>query len=488
MGVQLRLHQINKWHLMPLILALTFLNSTAFVYSTSAGSTSMSTIGFISYAPLTTINVNQQKAIATNNLSLGFQLDGHDIRQWLNQPALQNLSKNAGFRLVRFFEHRLGKPCIAWNEAKKSGTWDWSDIDLLLKRIYENGAEPLIVLGFYSWDSNQLTSIPVGMSTNSQTGLPYLDQWAAYCAAWVGHFKSSGLPVRYYEMINEPFHYFGWYGDQPQLGYYMQLFNSAATAMRSSNPSIMIGCDESTKKVVLDYFISDGENLDFISFHRYGASALDTADADLMATAETKYLVESSSKYSPTQAVDIYRTAKGLVLPIIMSEGNLNSAYTNGTDPRTRTMFGAVYTALSIRMFSLMNIKDCIYFTFGSSGTTGIGMVNIDNSQPWYPYYVQQMIGTNMAPGDVIVDTTSSSGDIRSLAWIHNTQLNILLICKTAQERTITVNGISGRAEYSKIDPTVPWQTPSVQNGTVDLNGPITIHGYTVILLHPGAS
>jgi hypothetical protein len=235
--------------------------------------------------------------------------------------------------------------------------------------------------------------------------------------------------------------------------------------------------------VVLDYFISHGENLDFISFHRYGASALDATDEEILTAAETRYLYESSSKYSPDQAVNVYKNAKGISLPIIMSEGNLNSAYSSGTDPRTRTVFGSVYTALSIRMFVLLNFKYCVYFTFGSSAMDGIGMVNIDDNQPWYPYYAQQMIGNNLAPGDALVNTTSSSEDIRSLAWIHDTHLNVLLICKTDQNRSVSVNGIAGQADYFKIDSSIPWQTPSIQTGTTNLNTLFTIRGYTVLLL-----
>jgi len=487
-GVDLTLGKIDKWRLASTLLVLTFLTSILPAHSSSQSAKIIPSMGSVSYAPRVTISVNTERRTATNTLSLGFQLDGRDIRQWRDRIALRTLAEEANFALVRFFEHRLGKPCQYWNETTKSGTWDWSNIDSLVAKIFEIGAEPLIVLGFYSWDSNQLTSAPAGMSNDPVTGLPYPDQWGSYCAAWVEHFKQTGIPVRYYEIINEPFHYFGWYGDQPQLDYYMQLFNSAAVAMRAVNPSVKIGCDESTKKVVLDYFISHGENLDFISFHRYGASTLDATDEEVITAAETKYLYESSNKYSPAQAADIYRSAKGISLPIIMSEGNLNSAYSGGTDPRTRTTLGAVYTALSTRMFILLNFKYCVYFTFGSSAMEGIGMVNVDDNQPWYPYYAQHMIGSNLAVGDVIVNTTSSSDDIRSLAWIHNARLNILLICKTGETRTVSLTGVVGQAEYFKIDNNIPWQSPRIQTGTFDLSVPLTMQGYTVVLLQTNAA
>ena len=149
------------------------------------------------------ITVNQSNIVNTNHFSTGFQLDGPDIRKWLESSELQQLAEEANFKLVRFFEHRLGKACTYWDERTKTGQWDWDDIDQLVEHVFEIGAEPLIALGFVGYDTRRLTSVPNGMSYNLETGLPYPDQWAAYCAEWVKHFKEKGYPVRYYEMINE---------------------------------------------------------------------------------------------------------------------------------------------------------------------------------------------------------------------------------------------------------------------------------------------
>ena len=436
-------------------------------------------------ATTTQVNVlvDVSKVMGVNKYSLGFQLDGYDIDEWRTTPSLRHLAEDAGFKLVRFFEHRLGKPCIYWDETTKSGIWDWTEIDDLVRKIFDMGAEPLIVLGFAKFDGTGLSTLPDGMRVNSTTLLPDPEQWAAYCAEWVRHFKSVGLPVRYYEIVNEAFHYFGWYPDPVKLKYFIDLFNAAAKAMRAVDPNIMIGNDEANKKVVLDYFIRYGEPLDFISFHRYGASSLSVSDSELLEAAETKYLVETKSKYAPEQAVEIYKEARGIELPVIMSEGNLNCAYSSGTDPRTRTMLGAVYTALSIRAFILKNITYSVYFTFGSYGTNGMGMVNLENNQPWYPYYAQKMIGNNLAVGDKLVYSASSSEDVRALAWIHNNKLNILLICKVNEPREVYVMGVRGQINYTKIDNTISWETPQVQTGTINPDVPLLLNGYAVALL-----
>ena len=429
------------------------------------------------------VTVDSTKVVGVNRYSLGFQLDGRDIDPWRTSLSLRYLAKDAGFKLVRFFEHRLDRPCIYWDETTKSGIWDWTKIDDLVRKIFETGAEPLIVLGFAKFDGTGLSTLPDGMRINSTTLLPDPEQWAAYCAEWVRHFKSVGLPVRYYEIVNEAFHYFGWNPDPVKLKYFIDLFNAAARAMRAVDPNIMIGNDEANKKMVLDYFIRYGEPLDFISFHRYGASSLSVSDSELLEAAETKYLVETRNKYAPEQAVEIYKEARGVELPVIMSEGNLNCAYSSGTDPRTRTMLGTVYTVLSIRAFILKNITYSVYFTFGSYGTDGLGMVNLEDNQPWYPYYAQKMIGDNLAVGDKLVYSASSSKDVRTLAWIHDGKLKILLICKVDEPRKVYITGVSGQINYTKIDNTISWETPQVQKGAIDPDTPLLLDGYAVALL-----
>lgn len=437
------------------------------------------------------ITVNPSQTITLNNFSVGFQLDGPDIRIWRDRTALRQLAQEAGFKLVRFFEHRIGKPCTAWYESSKTGRWDWSNIDLLINRIFEIGAEPLIVLGFIGYDSRRLTSVPTGMSYNVTTNLPYPDQWAAYCAEWVNHFQQVGLPVRYYEMINEAYHYFGWPATQPKLGYFMNIYNAAARAMRLANSDVRIGNDACVLKSVLNYFISNGENLDFLSYHAYGASTLSATDAQIFDAAETRYVVETSGVYGAEKTKQLYKAARGIDLPILHSENNLNYYFTQGTDSRIQKMQGAVYNALTFRVSMLKNFYHTSYFHFassasqqtGSSGGLGFGMVNSDNNQPWYPYFVNKMIGSNLDKGDMIVEAKSNSSDVRAVAWIHDGKLRVMLICKVDQPRVVYLRGLTGQLSYEKIDNTIPWTSPALQTGTVDASNALTINGYTVMLL-----
>jgi hypothetical protein len=439
-----------------------------------------STLSFAYGQTQITVTVNATKNTGKNSLSLGMELTG-EIGTFQSSSALRDLASKASFRMVRFI-NRFMEPCTQWNEASKTGTFQWTKIDSLIKNIIQIGAEPLICLGFFNWNTNKLVK-PKGMTDDPATGLPRLDQWAAYCTAWVKHFQTVNLPVKYYEIVNEEFFYYGWNPTQPKLGNYVKLFNQAAGSMRQVNPNVKISFDDSNKKVALNYFLTQGGKLDFIDFHRYGSSSISATDQTLLTAAENLYINDSSAKYGIDTARQVYKNARGVTLPVIMSEGNLNSAYSSGTDSRTRKMLGAVYTALSIRTFMLKNLSYTVYHNFGSKGSTGVGMVDTTNNKPWYPYYAQQMIANNLAVGDSLVDSTSSSGDIRVIAWIHAGTLNTLLICKANAARTVYMSGLKGTMNYLKIDNTISWQTPRIQTGTLAQGAPITLNGYAVALL-----
>jgi hypothetical protein len=141
----------------------------------------------------------------------------------------------------------------------------------------------------------------------------------------------------------------------------------------------------------------------------------------------------------------------------------------------------------------LENVQYSVYFTFSSSkswelankpsGGFGFGMVNNDDNQPWYPYYVQKLVGVNLSVGDSILDSESSSDDVRSIAWLHNGTLNVLLACKVDESRIVHLRGIGAQTYISKIDGSVSYLTPSVQTGNFSSADPLMINGYTVILL-----
>jgi len=455
------------------------------------------------------VTVNAGNVVGTNKLSLGFQLNS-DWITWIDSSneyrarsssVQRELAQNAGFRLVRVFgtSSKLSlPPCTSWNETAKTGTWDWVHVDSLTQMIFEIGAEPLFCLGLLAQNMSQV--IPEGMAINSGTSLPYADSWAAYCREWVKHFKEIGLPVRFYETINEPWMYF--YPpagiDSRKLDYFKDVFNAAARAMRQENPNVFLGFDGSNRRGVLDYWLENGgEALDFISFHKYDSGTVEQySSEELLSRAETYQLTNSSYFYGIQDAREKYYDARGKWIPVFNSESNLDSASEAGTDPRIQQMVGAVWLALVLKTGILNGLDYSVYFNFGAyahverssqaSRGVGFGMINLDDNQPWYPYYVQEMIGSNLAVGDQIVESTSSSPDFRSVAWVHNGKLNTLVICKNdiADAFSLKLYGLQGTLNYSKIDNSITWDNESrtMQNGTMDSTGSLTMKGYTVAL------
>ena len=447
------------------------------------------------------IVIDSGNKIGINKLNLGIQTDW-SWTGFVSNAARRQFAQDANIKLIRTFDFRSTSPklipCEYWNETTKNcNKWNWTSVDLYTQTVFGIGAEPLFCLG---WARDNIQKyIPSGMVVNPNTGLPYPDSYASYAKEWVKHFKTTGQPVRYYEIMNEPNAYFDSSVNYTKLNYFIELWNASARAMRAENPSIFISHDLTTSRKVLDYWVNHGEDIDFLDFHKYDSGVTNGTgyydDDTVLMRAETSRFQTSSTFYSPEDARQIWLNSRGELLPVINSESNFNSAWENGTDPRIQKIVGAVWSSLVLRMAILKGLSYNIYYEFSSSGSWetnnkpsggyGFGIINSDNNRPWYPYYVYKWIGNNLAVGDSIVNSTSYSDYIRSLAWINNGRLNILLVNKLSQTKEFSLQGVTGPLIYQKIDdPTgASYLNPIVQTGTIDASSPIVMNGYTVMLL-----
>jgi len=495
-GLEMTLNNHEKvaWTTFLLIILAVSAVSVSFGLQSSSA---ISSTGVISYWPRVDVTVNVSKVIGINNLSLGFQLDWNRWKTFIDRPVQRQLAQDAGFGLVRVFDFRPTNPrlmpCTYWDESTKTGTWNWANVDLLTQKIFEIGAEPLFCLGFAR--SNIQNYIPPGMAVNPTTLLPYPDSYAAYAAEWVKHFKLLGWPVRFYQIMNEPFAYFGWNAENiTKLGYYVELWNAAAKAMRQQNQNILLSQDTITMKRVLDYWVQYGEDVDFLDFHKYGASFIGQySDAEMFDRAESSRFESSSAFYGVDEARQRWFNTRGKLLPVINSESNFNSAWETGTDPKIQQMAGAVWLALVLRMGILKGVNYNVYFEFSSSkswetnnrpsGGWGFGMTNEDDNQPWFPYYVNKIIGINLCVGDVIVEAHSSSDEVRVLSWLHNETLNTLVICKSNDTRAVLLGGVPKDIHVLRIDTTISHEKPNIYEETISSNELLILKGYTVALL-----
>lgn len=438
------------------------------------------------------INVNSGQVTSSNSLSLGVMLD-FEWNTWTKSSVLQQVSSAANFKLIRIFNVNM-EPCLAWDDTSKTGTFDWAKADSIVAAIFSSGAEPQIILGYLG--SGGYLMLPPGMQVTS-TGLPSPSSWAAYSEQWTIHFKQTGAKVRYYEIFNEPWNYFAssdWtrQPDYTRLRNYRDVFNAAQTSMLKQNPDVLLGFDGCNRKYVLTWWLNNaGADLGFVSFHKYDQGVIeDFTDAQMFDRAETFMINTDRYFYGISAIRQMYFSARGEMIQVINSESNYNSAYATGTDPEIQQMAGTVWYALKLRAEILSGLDYDVYYTFASDGVwqqaqgtgLGFGMVNLDNNAPWYPYFVAKMIGSNLAVGDKIVNSRSSSANLESIAWIHNNMLNIMVINKANLDQTLTFSGINTALTALKIDNSKSYLSPSAQTLTITPNQPITLNGYTVIL------
>jgi hypothetical protein len=460
-------------------------------------------------APTSTVTANFDTSIGTNQLVVGTQIDFGNVATFAASTARQTIAKNINVGLIRFFDIHVGyasnsysyQPCRSWNEDAKTGSFVWTTADDVVKAIFAIGAEPMIGLGYAGYNPG-LVHRPSGMRINPTTLLPAPATWAAYCAAWVQHFKSVGLPVRFYQIVNEPFAYYGWTPNTTRLAYYGALYNESYKAMKAIDSSLIIDFDCNYQQTVLDYFIKNHIYIDAIDYHKYDGQGaiLPTeqyykTDPALFTLAEKEHFTDGYPfAKSVTNAKAYYESATGRKVLMINSESNVNAAWRNGTDPRNVQMNGTIWDALVLRKEILLGLNYDIRFTFSGSKSYaltkpngyGFGMIDSDNNKPWYPYWLYKMIFSNLKVGDTLYQSTATSANIRSLAWKHNGLNNLLLICMSPSDETIQLSTKMNSVNYSLIDNSISFLNSATQLGTLTSSTGsynITFKGYSVLLM-----
>lgn len=443
---------------------------------------------------MSSVVVNPGNIVRGNLLSIGFQCDWERWIYLVQSPMVKQYAKEMNPKIIRAFDFRARtpylRPCSQWNEATKTGTWNWTNVDAFTDAIFEIGAEPLYC---FAWPGLYTQStIPLGMALNPATLLPYPDSFAAYASEWVRHFKQTGRPVRFYEIFNEPGGYFsnGVHTYNENLASFIQVWAATAQAMRQENPNIQLSHDQTETMSVLQYWIANnGSELDSINFHKYDSETVPgRTDDDVFNRAESQHYAVALNAQS------YYHTQRGRIIPIMDTESNLSWAWETGTDPRLQQMAGGIWLALSLRTAMLNGVNCNIYYelcnpksTGTGSGGWGFGMMDSGSSvgavkTRWIPYYVNLMFGKNLAVGDPIVQTSTSDTGLRVIAWTHEGTLNIILINKTHTNKQVAISGITANLDYKKLDETTDAANPALQTGVYSSSN-VPLNGYTVILL-----
>ncbi len=265
--------------------------------------------------------------------------------------VFQNLLVDLEIPLIRIHHAQLSD---RWTDAATK-SWDEAKIKACYDASYSY--QPTIVQNIPRW--------PEWMATEEKNLLASSehDNYASFCAELVNILNQrQQRQIIYWEPINELEKR---YEQADKIDELWQIYNKAAIAMKAQDPSIKVGGPALTwdNAPMLAQFLQNcGDNVDFISWHRYG-----TGNPEL----STEELMSRTSNYK--QQVRKFRSvaAKHLPdrqIPLFLSEYNINYSWKSGEN-RQNTYIGAVWFASvlkhlaesGIEMAASWHLKDGIY-------------------------------------------------------------------------------------------------------------------------------
>lgn len=399
-------------------------------------------------SPVVEVTTDLSKTIASNNLSLGTQIHG-----WDNFPQNELLIQKTrllGLKLVRIFvsSDKAADPCIYWNETAGSGTFDWKKLDALLDSIGQLGAKPLLNVG--SGDNSSLGFAPGMFGDFNGTGFPNPKSFGAYVVAIIEHLKATNRRVTFWEIWRTP-NIRDADGEisQDRISRYIDFFNNVQSFIHTADPAALLASDRTFYRTFFDAFSLRAIGVGFLNYMKYDAFGtpfyrpegyLNETQIMQSAAELDKPQRGAWAKYSPQQMQQKWLQLHGDLLPVIVSEANVNSSYEAGTDPRIQTAFGAVWYAEIIRNFVLDGaVRYCVYYRltsdesveWASNRTKGYGLGMIRNSPPyeeWPAYWVNYLFGLYLDEGDELFNTTSSNSILLSSVGWHGSMEDVLVL------------------------------------------------------------
>jgi hypothetical protein len=447
------------------------------------------------------VTVYLNKTIGTNKLSLGIAITMGEMEDWYSKTPLQARARDCGFTFIRV---RVGgdPPDFywgnTWDEATKTGTYDWREFDPMLQSIYNIGAEPLLGV-----------TPPTGMTMDwNNTGFPNPEDFAIYVSDIARHCLDEGWNIRYWEVLNNPEEKAVWKAFEGRTEYsvnYINFFNVVQESIHSIFPNAKVGSTAFGYKGYLrDYVIPHALGVGWIGSMKYdnrgvpiyNPSEYYSDEETLKRAGSYDSVYDILEPTSPSELIEMWRQVKGTDIDFLVTETNLNEVWQKGTDPRIQQIFGAVWYAEELRYFITEGLDFSVWFNFASAGvlreTGGLGF-GMMKSKPeyelWYPYWTNYLMGNNLEVGDTIYEASSSNfSAISVLAWKHIEQCNILLIYKVKNELatvTVQISGLQIPQEATVTIYKIDNATCGIQTEVVAYSDPLTIamDSYCIALL-----
>lgn len=445
------------------------------------------------------------QSVGRNRLVLGSQVHyWHELHR--NSPLRQQIA-DANLRVIRVFifdyaatgGYSWYNPCASWNEATTSGTWDWSLFDSYMTAIYETGAVPLICLNIGD------NRVPTGMETDSDTGLPSPESFAAYATSVAQHMKTNGWNNAIWEVFNEIHKKWNFWPldsiytaeNRAKWDKIVTVYNSVSEAISNVFPDAKIGETSTQYKGWCEWLAEKGVRNDFIGHHKYdsgNAPEEQASDQELFSLAVNGQGVHSGHpeiRWLPEQALSIF-AQHGKHPDFYITETGLNHDW-DPQDVRKFTPLGAAWYATELVDFAERGISLSIFYdmasNMGSDYPKGFGLVEVWGQHATrYPYYTTMLFGTHLLPGDELLRCSTISSSISCLAWHRGSEYRVALIHKEPDNVVVSLNfeGLSATVQIDSLeysgDPYIGALT-SRSLGICENKAIVEMKGYSVVLV-----
>lgn len=448
---------------------------------------------------MVTIAIDTATPAAYNRLQLGMNiLDANSPKMvGAGKAAYQQWARDIPVKMVRLWIGRnstVTHPCTSWNSTTHTGVFNWASFDSLIAEIIAMGATPLIVMCLPR-SSSPWWYLPSGMATNSDGSPSSAEDFGEYCKAVAAHYKAAYPATSFYwNTLNEAYVYAGWPPTTAKRLKCMQLHEAAWTHIHEADPGAKVSLDASTLVSWLDFILAS-YHIDYIDFHHYPGGSMGASTSSIMDTNSKIAYFGSSSYLSIASARAKFLAKYGTDPEVINSETNWSYIYSSGSDPRNITTVGACYDAMTIiwAMYLKMNYR--LHFQYSSKestshpGTYGFGMIDdtLAIGTAFYPWFVYNWVGQNLAVGDTLYTVTPSplsspSGNqVYAAAWRNGVRSHVLVVNKGSTSQTVSITGLTGIANWWQIDPSIPATSAGMSAGLGALvTVPFTLPGYSV--------
>lgn len=374
--------------------------------------------------------------------------------------------------------------------APAQGVWSWNLANSAVSKIVAARGRPMICFaGIPDW----MAASPSGDNSYLRNHPRDLNEWANYCLTIVQHFESLGYPVEdwLWEVWNEPNNSGSGSWSVQQ---YLDMYDAAAAVLRAAYPSIKIG-GPSTDSIPQGWIVpllQNGHDVQFITWHRYGAWDPTLAKPDAEYLAGTSAFGDAAAIVK--NWIDTNRPNEGILN--ICGELNLN-AYCCPIDSRIWEMMLVPWYTSTMRHMLLSGCDVEMFFVGTDKAWPNYGLflgTGADEGKRSPAFFAKRLFAAAVPPDAQIVSSSSNSSNVEALALHSSTRDTVVLINKvdTLSSVTLTMSGVTvGGGVWYRFDANanaisdfIVTVYPGGQVASVNLNG----YSVRVLEICPGGT